>query len=156
MAKLFRGRFDCKIDEKGRCSWPAAYRSLLSTKANQLVITNSQYQGKSILDIYTLAQWEKLEAKIGKMPSLNKQVQAYRRFYLSGGQTINVDSHGRFLVPASLRAFAQIKEDVVLVGMGEKVEMWPAQTWVKVQDEMANQFEDILQAVAQIEEESTH
>ncbi len=151
MAKIFRGRFECKVDEKGRCSWPSTYRSLLNSKSRQMVVTNSQSQGQPILDVYTLPQWEKLESQISKMPSLKKEVQAYRRFYLSGGQTLTLDGHGRFLIPSSLRAYAQIGEELVLVGMGDKVEIWPAEVWVQVQGQMAKDFEETLRALAELE-----
>lgn len=148
---MFRGRFDCKVDPKGRFILPASYREGLGKKKSEFVITNSLSQKKRCLDVYTLADWKKLEQKIAKMPSLKKEVQAYQRFYMSGGQVVNFDSQNRLNIPQSLRAFAGLEDQVVLVGMGQKIEVWSAPTWNSMQEQMADEFEDILAVVADLE-----
>jgi MraZ protein len=149
---LFRGRFQLKVDSKGRISLPSPYRKAFTKSSQTLVVTNSLVQKSPCLDVYTLKQWEKLEAKIQKLPSLKPSVQAYQRFYLSGGHAIDVDSHNRFLIPQPLRQFATIDSDVMLVGMGHKFEMWTVESWNKLYSSMSNDFESILMDVAELEE----
>lgn len=153
MTSVFRGRFDCKIDQKGRLSIPSAFRQAVSDPNATLVITNSQYQGRRCLDMYTLEEWEALEARIAKLPSLKAEVQAYQRFYLSGGQVVQVDKNNRILVPSGLRKYAGINEELVLVGMGKKVEVWPASVWEEMNEGLADNFDSILNAVASLEEQ---
>ena len=148
---MFRGRFDCKVDPKGRFILPASYREGLGKKKSEFVVTNSLSQKKRCLDVYTLADWKKLEQKIAKMPSLKKEVQAYQRFYMSGGQVVSFDSQNRLNIPQSLRAFAGLEDQIVLVGMGQKIEVWSAPTWNSMQEQMADEFEDILAVVADLE-----
>ncbi|MCB0341387.1 MAG: division/cell wall cluster transcriptional repressor MraZ [Pseudobdellovibrionaceae bacterium] len=148
---MFRGRFQQKSDSKGRVSLPPAYRQSFSEGQTSLVITNSQYQGKRCLDVYTLDQWEKLERRVAKMPALKTEVQAFQRFYLSGGQVINIDGNSRFLIPAALRKYADLGDELVLVGMGHKFEVWPQGVWDLLCDDLAGDFESILSSVAALE-----
>lgn len=154
---VFRGRFDCRIDPKGRLNLPAAYRQSLSAfskskQAPTLVITNGLYKGRRCLDLFPLKEWENLERQMDKMPALKAEVQAYRRFYLASGQTVQVDSQNRILIPSSLRRYGDLNEEVVLVGMGKKIEIWSAPIWQEFYEGMAANFDDILTAVAALEE----
>lgn len=158
----FRGRFEIKLDPKGRLSLPQAYRHLLSAPSGdqpsrpsqtlQLVITNSRYRGRSCLHVYTLTEWETLEKKIGRLSSLKAEVQAFQRFYLSGGQTVEIDSQNRVLVPQSLRRFAQLESQVMMVGMGSKFEIWSQPVWDSLYEDLTENFEDVLSAVADLDE----
>lgn len=154
MTRLLRGRFDCKVDAKGRLSLPSSLRSQLSSKTTQLVMTNSLFKGRKCLDVYPEEEWKKLEKRIASLPSLRVEVQAYQRFYLSAGQSIEVDGHHRVLIPQTLRKFAELDEELVIVGMGSKFEIWSASKWLELQEELSLQFDDIQAAVAALEEES--
>lgn len=147
----FRGRFEIKLDPKGRLTLPPAYRTILPAKNPELIVTNSRYRGKSCLHVYTLAEWEKLERRISKMSSLKAEVQAFSRFYLSGGQVVEVDAQNRILVPQSLRRFANLEAQLVLVGMGEKFEVWSQDTWNSIYEQLTENFEDTMNAVANLE-----
>ncbi len=150
---MFRGRLDCKIDDKGRMNLPTLYRESLPKKQSQrFVITNGLFQGQACLDVYSWSEWEKLEARIQKLPQLRSEVQAYRRFYLSAGQVTDLDKSGRLLIPLSLRKHAALKEEVVLVGMGEKFEIWSLDSWDTLHRGMLDQYESILGVVAELEE----
>ena len=152
MTRLFRGRFDCKVDQKGRLIFPSAFREVLPKGKSDFVITNSLSNKKKCLDIYTLSEWEKLEKKISKMPSLKKEVQMYQRFYISGGQVSALDNQHRLSLPGNLRKYAALDGEIVLVGMGKKIELWPSNVWNEMQEQMADSFEDILAVVADLEE----
>lgn len=148
----FRGRFEIKLDGKGRLILPSAYRQILPTKTPELIITNSRYRGKSCLHVYTLAEWERLERKIAKMSSLRTEVQAFSRFYLSGGQAVEVDAQNRVLIPQGLRKFAGLDSQAVLVGLGEKFEIWSQDTWNSIYEQLTESFEETLSAVASLED----
>ena len=147
----FRGRFEIKLDPKGRLSLPPAYRQNLPGNSPSLVITNSRYRGRSCLDAYALGEWERLERRIGKLSSLKPEVQAFNRFYLSGGQPIDVDAQNRILVPQSLRRYSSLESAVVLVGLGNKFEIWSQDAWSAVYDQLTETFEDTVAAVAMLE-----
>lgn len=152
MDTWFRGRFEIRIDDKGRVRMPSLLRSTHSRDQN-IVITTNLVEGQKCLDIYTLASWDKLEKRIAKLPSLKKEVQAFQRFYLSGAQTLEYDSHGRVLVPPSLRKYAGLESNIVLVGMGEKIEVWSHSTWGRLYEGLSKNFEETLQLVAELDSE---
>lgn len=148
----FRGRFEIKLDAKGRLSLPSAYRSLLPGENPQVIVTNSRFRGKSCLHVYTMGEWEKLERKIAKLSSLKAEVQAFNRFYLSGGHPVEVDAQGRALIPQSLRKFAGLESQAVLVGLGAKFEIWSLDAWNEIYEDLTENFEETLNAVAALED----
>jgi MraZ protein len=145
----FRGRFFCKLDAKGRLSLPSAY-GVEKAEKHPFVITNAKTQNQRFLDAYPLKEWEKLEKRVLKWPSLDKSVQAFQRFYLSSGQVVETDSNSRFLIPQSLRQYAGLQEqsEVVLVGMGQKIEIWNGECWDKLFGQMESSYDNILQEIA--------
>ncbi len=151
----FRGRFEIKLDPKGRLLIPAAYRQILPVDSPQLIITNNRYRGKSCLHAYSLHEWEKLERNIARLSSLKAEVQAFNRFYLSAGQSGDVDAQNRVLVPQSLRKFASLEGSIVLVGLGNKFEIWSEKTWNSLYEDLTENFEQTLEAVAALETESS-
>src|SRR5690606_27228849 len=112
---VFRGRHHIKIDPKGRLSFPSDLRAHLDTN-RQVVVTNGLVDKKRCLDLYTQKAWRKLEGRIDRLPSLNKNVQAFNRFYLASGQSCELDRQARLLIPQVLRSYAGLTEDVVVVG----------------------------------------
>jgi len=154
---MFRGRFEVKLDSKSRLGLPASIRSVFEskkkTKDTTLVITNSLFRGEKCLDVYSLKSWEALEKRISKLPSLDLQVQSFQRFYLSGGQVVSSDSQNRILIPQNLRKFAGLKEqdELIIVGMGEKFEVWSAEKWNLLFNDLTNQYEGMLEALAKLE-----
>jgi MraZ protein len=150
----FRGRFEIKLDPKGRLSLPPSYRSaLVNAESAALVVTNSRYRSKSCLDVYSQVEWEKLERRIGQLSSLRPEVQAFNRFYLSGGQQVEVDAQNRILVPQSLRRFAGLDGQVVLIGLGEKFEIWSEDSWSSIHTQLSESFEETMSAVAALEKD---
>lgn len=129
---------------------PSPYRQSFES-AVDLVITNNQYQKHSHLDIYTLEEWQKLERKVAAMPTFKPQVQAYKRFYLASGQVVQTDAQSRLLIPAPLRKFAGLSDEVVLVGMGAKFEVWSASIWRQLFDHASNDLETIMEGMADLD-----
>lgn len=154
MDSTFRGRFDAKLDAKGRLCLPPSFRQQLPKANSSIVVTNSQYQGKPCLDVYMFKRWQELEKRIEKMSPLKAEVQAFQRFYMSGGQVVDTDKMNRVLVPLGLRNYASLKTEVVLVGMGHKFEIWPAEVWTKMFVGLASGFESTMAAVANLDEDS--
>jgi len=149
----FRGRFEIKLDPKGRLSLPTAYRQTLPALHAELVVTNSRYRNRSCLDVYSQPEWEKLEARMAKLPNLNTNVQAFTRFYLSAGQSLEIDAQNRILVPQGLRRFASLENQVVLIGLGNKFEIWSQEGWNAISEQLSETFEATMSAVAALEGE---
>jgi MraZ protein len=144
-----RGRFQIKMDAKGRMNLPTALNNV--SEDSSFVVTNSQYQGCRCLDVYTKEEWEKLEARIAQLSPLKKEVQSFQRFYIAGGQPVEAGAKGRVLIPKSLREYAGLEDEIVIVGMGTKLEIWNLSDWQKIFDNLATDFEDTLSVIANLD-----
>jgi MraZ protein len=150
MVETFRGRFEAKIDPKGRLMLPAALRSQLPEEDPRVVVTNSQHGGFRFLDLYPFKSWQELEKRIATLPPLKLEVQNFKRFYLSAGQVIGPDNQNRLLLPQSLRKYSRIESDLIMVGMGEKLEIWPEKSWNSLYDTLSQSFDETLETISQL------
>ena len=74
------------------------------------------------------------EQKLTSLPLINKEARQFARFFLAGAATVEVDKQGRILLPAHLREFAGLEKDVVLVGVGSRVEIWSKERYLENND----------------------
>lgn len=81
------------------------------------------------LFVYAGDDWNAFEQKLTSLPLINKEARQFARFFLAGAATVEVDKQGRILLPAHLREFAGLEKDVVLVGVGSRVEIWSKDKW---------------------------
>ncbi|MFZ5594674.1 MAG: division/cell wall cluster transcriptional repressor MraZ [Pseudomonadota bacterium] len=129
---MFRGVTALNLDAKGRMAMPAKYRDRLQDLCGgQLVITVDLDR---CLLVYPLPEWEEIERKLIKLPSLNKQARELQRLLMGHATDCELDSAGRILLPPPLREFASLDKQVVLIGQGNKFELWDEQTWYARRD----------------------
>ncbi len=137
---MFRGISAINLDVKGRLAIPTRYREeLLENFDGQLVVTvavNERCVGEpGCLWLYPLAEWERLEQTISKLPTLNKMAGKLRRFLIGNATECEMDAQGRLLLPEKLREFAQMDKKLILVGQLNKFEIWNDAAWnAKEQD----------------------
>lgn len=126
---VFRGVQHINIDAKGRMAMPTKHRDALNlTDAGQLIAT-IDINSRCLL-IYPLATWEEIEKKIQALPSMKKSTRRLQRLMLGYATEIDMDSNGRILLSPSLREYAGLDKKVVLVGQGNKFELWGDVQWV--------------------------
>ena len=124
---MFRGVNQLSLDTKGRLAIPTRYREVLARQCNnQMVVTVDR---DNCLLLYPLPDWEEIERKLVKLPSFNKQARRLQRLLVGHATECELDGAGRILLPPPLREFAALNKDVVLIGQGNKFEIWDAQTW---------------------------
>jgi MraZ protein len=124
---MFRGINNLTLDAKGRLAVPARYRERIQeTCRGQLVVTIDR---DHCLLIYPLQEWESLEERLVRLPSLNKQARELQRLLLGHATEVELDGHSRVLLPPELRSFAGLERDVVLLGLGRKFELWQQVAW---------------------------
>ena len=130
---MFRGINSLTLDNKGRLAVPAKYRnSLRESCAGQLVLTIDRDR---CLLLYPLPVWEEVEQKLIQLSSTNWQARGLKRLLLGHAEECDVDGQGRILIPAPLREFAGLDKHVVLVGQGNKFELWDEQTWYQLREQ---------------------
>lgn len=123
---MFMSKYNHTIDPKGRLSIPSKYREILG---DEFVVSKGM---DGCLFVYADETWKEFEAKLAALPLVNKQARQLARFFLSGAQYVTVDKQGRILVPQDLREFAGLEKDVVLSGMGSRIEVWSLEKWNEV------------------------
>lgn len=124
---MYRGVATLNLDTKGRVAIPAKYRDRLQDLCNgQLIMTVDRDQ---CLLLYPLPEWEEIERKLVQLPTLNKQARRLQRLLIGHATECELDSQGRILIPPPLREFAKLDKRAVLIGQGNKFELWDEQTW---------------------------
>lgn len=125
---MARGSNKVSIDAKGRMSIPTKHRDdLLRVSEGQMVVTISP--SDRCLWLYTLTTWEAVERKLVSLPTLNEQTRKLRRMLIGHADDCDMDGAGRILIPAPLREYAMIQKKAVLVGQGDKFEIWDEAQW---------------------------
>ena len=125
---MFRGVQHINLDAKGRLSVPARQReSLLEISAGSVVVTIDTQS--SCLVMYPLREWERVERDVQDLPTLNPAVRRFQRLVLGYASDLDLDSNGRILLPGALREYANLEKRVVLVGQGNKLELWSESLW---------------------------
>ncbi|MEZ5573660.1 MAG: division/cell wall cluster transcriptional repressor MraZ [Halioglobus sp.] len=131
---MFRGVQHINMDAKGRLAMPARQREpLLSISAGQVVATIDTQA--ACLVIYPLPEWERIEKDIQSLPTLKPAVKRFQRLVLGYATDLELDGNGRFLLPQSLRDHAHLDKRVVLVGQGNKMELWSEELWLAERDQ---------------------
>lgn len=130
---MFRGVSKVTLDAKGRLAIPSRYRERLESRSEgHLIVTvDLDY----CLLIYPLPDWEEIERKLIRLPSLNKDARQLQRLMLGHAAELEMDSHGRILLPRELREFASLVRRATLIGQGKKFELWDEDNWSARRDE---------------------
>lgn len=85
--------------------------------------------------LYTLPEWERIEADVTALPSFDKRAAKLKRFFIGQATDVDMDASGRLLLPPPLREFAQLKKHIVLAGQGNKFEVWDEENWTAQRDQ---------------------
>lgn len=128
MDQLFMGEYNHSMDAKGRLIIPARFRE---AGGDRFIVTKGL---DSCLFIFTEEKWSAVVASISHMSLTNKDARSFSRFLIGGAGECEVDKQGRILIPANLRAYAHLEKDVVLVGVGSRVEVWDRGAWEQASD----------------------
>ena len=129
---MFRGATKVTIDAKGRLAIPTRYRDRIISRCDgQLVVTvDKDY----CLLLYPYPDWEEIERKLMRLPSLNKQARRLQRLMVGYATEIEMDGNGRILLSKELREISSIDRQSILIGQGNKFELWDDESWNKKRD----------------------
>ena len=125
---MFRGANKVTLDAKGRVAMPARYRDTLVERSEGRLVATVDRKDRCLL-IYPLPDWEEIERKLMRLPSLNPQTRMVQRLMVGHATDLELDSHGRVLVPPKLREYASLTRQAMLIGQGNRFELWDEQHW---------------------------
>ena len=137
---MFMGSYDHSLDAKGRMTIPSKFREALGDK---FVITKSP---DPCLCIYDLPSWERFVQKLSGLPYNTRKQRELVRFFMSSATEVEPDKQGRILLPQKLRTHAHIEKNVVLLGVGARIEIWDPETYENdgISDDMNEIAEELL------------
>ncbi|MEE8118369.1 MAG: division/cell wall cluster transcriptional repressor MraZ [Gammaproteobacteria bacterium] len=146
---MFRGVNNVTLDAKGRLAIPTRFRQQLSDccQGHVVLTVDRDY----CLLLYPLPDWEEIERKLIRLPSLNPQARRLQRLLVGHATDLEIDSNGRVLLPQPLREFAQLEKRVVMIGQGNKFELWNEETWNQRRDEWLDMDESANDLPADLE-----
>lgn len=121
---MFFGEFNNTVDQKGRASIPATFRDALFNSGDESLVVTKSGQG---LAAYPASVWQKICENVLALPHGPRR-EANLRFKIAPAKECQFDRQGRIQIPQSLRQYAGLDKDVVIVGMIEKIEIWNQQT----------------------------
>jgi MraZ protein len=129
---MFRGATKITLDDKGRMVMPTRYREQIhELSQGKLVVTVDKDQ---CLLIYPLPEWEQIERKLMSLPSLDAIARRLQRLMVGHATDLPLDGHGRVLLPPELREFAKLGRYGMLIGQGNRFELWDEARWVERRD----------------------
>jgi MraZ protein len=124
---VFQGETAITVDDKGRLAIPTAYRELIASAcANRLVITYNPFES-GCLWLFPHAEWERVRDQVNALPSVKAVHRALQMKLVGAAAMVEPDSAVRILLPGSQRVAAGIEKKAVLLGMGNKFELWSEQ-----------------------------
>jgi len=125
---VFRGINSATLDAKGRMALPTRVRELVAElSGGQLVVTIDTRE--RCLLLYPLSLWEEVQRKLENLPNVNPRSRTLQRLLIGHATDLEPDANGRVLLPQKLREYAELDKKLVLVGQGNKVEIWSEPRW---------------------------
>ena len=117
------GEYEHSLDAKGRMIMPAKIREDIGEK---FIITKGL---DGCLFGFSQNEWANFEEKLKTLPLTNKNARDFVRFFLSGAIECEIDKQGRFLIASNLREYANMEKEVVIIGVGTRIEIWNREKW---------------------------
>lgn len=139
---MFRGINAITIDGKGRLAVPTRYREALGGEKAALVVTIDTEE--TCLLLYPSVQWQVIEDNLQKLPSFNLAARRIQRLLIGHATDVELDSQGRILLPPVLRDYAHLEKHVVMIGQGNKFEVWDDATWQKRRQDWLSEEDSLM------------
>ena len=136
---MFIGEYHHTIDEKGRIIIPAKFRGELGTN---FIVTRGI---ENCLFVYSLDNSAKITDKLSSLPFTKKDARTFNRFFMSGATNVELDKQGRININAPLVDYAKLNKDCVVIGTGDRLEIWSQELWNSFFDSTKDSMSDIAE-----------
>lgn len=147
---MFYGEHEHSIDKKGRIIIPSKFREFFKEyDIRKCYITRGL---DKCLFLFTEDEWKTQESKFKAIPFTKSEARKFNRLYFSGASQVECDAQGRILLPKYLKDFAEIKKDIMIIGVSNRIEIWAKETWKDYYDTSKGSFEEIAERLMAQEE----
>lgn len=133
------GEYHHSIDEKGRIIIPSKFRDELGEK---FIVTRGL---ENCLFVYPLSSWQKIVSKLESLPFTKRDAREFNRFFLSGATEVEFDKQGRINIPSPLVSYAKMEKESVIIGVGDRLEIWSQAGWDNFFQEAGDKLSDIAE-----------
>lgn len=146
---MFRGSSFHTIDSKGRIIIPTRFRDVIRAGGGNGIVVSRM--DKSLVS-YTLEGWSKIESKILSLAEKSENMRRFRRVFIGGSFECSCDNQDRILIPPALRQYAELKKEIVLIGVLDHFEVWSRENWDKENMNMEKdmQKEEVRNEIAKL------
>lgn len=141
---MFIGEYRHATDDKGRIAVPVKFRATLGERA---IVTRGLDR---CLFLFSLADWEKLAAKLVALPLAQANSRAFARLMLAGAMEAEPDAQGRILLPDYLRAYADIKKQAIVAGLYNRIEIWNDEAWQEYKKKTESDSDQIAERLTEL------
>ncbi len=141
----FSGEYEATLDAKGRLVLPTKLKSALPSETGGNVVLMRGFE--PCLVLYPHSEWKKIFEKVASLNEFNEEYRNFQRNFLRGNTELELDSNGRFIVPKSMMKHASIEKDVILVGIGNRIELWNPESYEAFLIKDQKEFSQIAQKV---------
>lgn len=138
---MFLGNYQHSLDSKGRVTIPAKLRDLLGDK---FIATRGL---DNCIFLYPLDEWQNIEDKLRSLPFTRADVRSFMRIFLSAASELEVDKQGRTVLPSNLRDYAKINMDIIIIGVGTRIEIWARDQWETYTSNSDSSYEVIAESL---------
>ena len=132
----FLGEFEATLDAKGRFLLPAGFKKQLPEAETGRYVINRGFE--QCLALYPMRTWEPLFAKISGLNEFDPKQREFRRAFLNGATYVEPETAGRILLPPSLKVYAGLEKDIVLMATGDKIEIWDSNKYKQLFDSISS------------------
>ncbi|EFH29228.1 protein MraZ [Lactobacillus jensenii JV-V16] len=142
---MFMGEYHHNLDAKGRLIIPAKFRNQMGDK---IIFTRGM---EGCIFGYSEEEWQKIEAKLAKLPLTKRNVRKFTRLFYSGAMESEFDKQGRVNLTATLKEHAELEKECVIVGVSNRIEIWSQKRWDDFTDDADENYDDIAEDLDDIE-----
>ncbi len=136
---MFIGEYHHTIDEKGRIIIPVKFREALG---KEFIITRGI---ENCLFVYSKENWAQITNKLSSLPFTKKDARTFNRFFMSGATDVELDKQGRVNISKPLIDYANLLKDCVIIGTGDRLEVWSQESWESFFDSTKDSMSDIAE-----------
>lgn len=131
---MFRGVSAINLDAKGRMAMPMRHRDVLAQHCQGRLVVTIDMDERCLL-LYPLPEWEVIQSRLERLPNMDPTARRVQRLLIGHATDVDMDGSGRLLLPPMLREFAQLEKKLVLLGQGNKLEVWSEELWGQRRDQ---------------------
>lgn len=146
---MFYGEHEHKLDKKGRIIIPSSFREVSKEHyIDKFFVTRGL---DTCLFMFPEEEWKQQETKFKSLSFTKRESRKFNRIFFSGAVEVRVDKQGRILLPTYLKQYADIKKEIMVIGVSNRIEIWSKDKWQEFYKGSKDSFEDIAEKLIDLE-----